>query len=282
MNCQRIQESFVEHQAGTLSAAASAEVRAHLKTCLTCQREWSGLQEVLLKLDRLPVEAPSPRLRANFYTMLDEFQREADAPSPFALARSRLDAFFASLLPSRPALQAAFTLALAIAGLAIGARFLRPETPVATVVAAAPDPATQKELAELRSKVESMSQLVTYSLQQQSANTRLQGVLAAVDQGETNEAALARLLQTLAFDPSTNVRLSALEELYAHANLDPVRAGVLAALPRENSPLVQVAMIDFFAATRDRAAAPVLEGMLRSTTIDEAVREAAQRALAQL
>ncbi len=280
MNCQRIQESFVEHQAGTLAAAESAEVRAHLKTCLTCQREWAGLQEVLLKLERLPAEAPSPRLRANFYTMLDEFQREADAPSPFAIARSRIDAFFASLLPARPALQAAFTLALAVAGLAIGARFLRPEAPA--VVAAAPDPATQKELADLRSKVESMSQLVTYSLQQQSANTRLQGVLAAVDQGETNEAALARLLQTLAFDPSTNVRLSALEELYAHANLDPVRAGVLAALPRENSPLVQVAMIDFFAATRDRAAAPVLEDMIRSTTIDEAVRQAAQRALAQL
>jgi hypothetical protein len=280
MNCQRIQESFAEHQAGTLAAAESAEVRAHLKTCLTCQREWSGLQEVLLKLERLPAEAPSPRLRANFHTMLDEFQREADAPSPFALARSRVDAFFASLLPARPALQAAFTLALAIAGLAIGARFLQPAP--APAVAAAPDPATQKELAELRSKVESMSQLVTYSLQQQSANTRLQGVLAAVDQGETNEAVLARLLQTLAFDPSTNVRLSALEELYVHANLDPVRAGVLAALPRENSPLVQVAMIDFFAATRDRAAAPVLEDMLRSTTIDAAVREAAQRALVQL
>ncbi len=280
MNCQRIQESFVEHQAGSLSAAESAEVRAHLKTCLTCQREWAGLQEVLLKLERLPAEAPSPRLRANFYTLLEEFQREADEPSPFALARSRIDAFFASLLPARPALQAAFTLALAVAGLAIGARFLRTESPA--VVAAAPDPATQKELADLRTKVESMSQLVTYSLQQRSANDRLQGVLAAMDQGQSDEASLARLLNTLAFDPSTNVRLSALEELYVHANLDPVRAGVLAALPRENSPLVQVAMIDFFAATRDRAAAPVLEGMLRSTTIDLAVRDAAQRALAQL
>lgn len=275
MNCQRVQESFVDHQAGRLPAGESAQVRAHLKTCLTCQREWAGLQEILLKLERLPAEVPSPRLRANFYTLLEETQREVDAPSPFALARGRIDAFFAALLPARPALQAAFTLALAVAGLAVGARFLRAPAPAA-------DPATQKELAELRSKVDSMGQLVTYSLQQQSAAARLESVLAAVDRGQADEAALARLLNTLAFDPSTNVRLAALEELYAHAALDPVRAGVLAALPRERSPLVQVAMIDFFAATGDRTAAPALEELVRSTTVDQAVRDAARRALAQL
>src|SRR5690606_30073628 len=140
--------------------------------------------------------------------------------------------------------------------LVVGARFLRSPAPAA-------DPATQKELAELRSKVDSMGQLVTYSLQQQSAAARLESVLAAVDRGQADEATLARLLNTLAFDPSTNVRLAALEELYVHADLDPVRAGVLAALPRERSPLVQVAMVDFFAATRDRAAAPALEELVR-------------------
>jgi len=57
---------------------------------------------------------------------------------------------------------------------------------------------------------------------------------------------------------------------------------VLATLPREQSPLVQLAMIDFLVAARDREAAPELERMARSETVDRAVRDAAQRALAQL
>lgn len=105
----------------------------------------------------------------------------------------------------------------------------------------------------------------------------------AFDGPSSGDRILAELLNTLTFDPSTNVReLSALEALYAHADRDAVRAGVLAALPRENSPLVQVAMIDFVAAARDRAAAPALEEITRTFSLDKAVREAAQRALVQL
>ncbi|MEO6569777.1 MAG: hypothetical protein ABIO94_13520, partial [Opitutaceae bacterium] len=74
----------------------------------------------------------------------------------------------------------------------------------------------------------------------------------------------------------------ALEALYPHADLDVVRAGVLSALPREQSPLVQVAMIDFLAAARDRAAAPALDRISRSDTMDRNVRAAAMRALNQL
>ncbi len=98
----------------------------------------------------------------------------------------------------------------------------------------------------------------------------------------SSDRALAELLNTLTFDPSTNVRLSALEALYAHADRDAVRAGVRAALQRETSPLVQVAMFDFVAAAQDRTAAPALEKITRTFSLDKAVRDAAQRALVQL
>ena len=71
MNCQRVQESFLDYQDGRLPPVDSAAVREHLKTCLECQREWAGLQEITLKMDRLPPVAPSPRLRAQFYAMLE-------------------------------------------------------------------------------------------------------------------------------------------------------------------------------------------------------------------
>jgi hypothetical protein len=284
MNCQRVQGHFLDYQAGTLAEADAAEVRLHLKTCLDCQREWAGLQETLLKLDRMPAPAPSGLLRERFYAMLEEEQASIDAPSPFALARSRIDAFFARLLPQRPVLQAAVVVAVLATGLTLGARFLtQTPAPGPAVATLAPDPAVQRELAELRKKVDSMGQLVAYSLQQQqSGNQRLQGVVASLDAADTNDRTLSELLQTLAFDPSTNVRLCALEALYPHAERAAVRAGVLAALSRERSPLVQVAMIDFISAARDASAASALEEFSRTPALDQTVREAARRALVQL
>jgi hypothetical protein len=280
MNCQRIQESFLDYQAGALPAADSAAIREHLKSCLTCQREWAGLQTTLLQLDRLPVEEPSPRLRANFYTMLEEHRRAADEPSPFALMRSRVDRFFEVLLPSRPAWQFAFSFTLLAAGLVLGARYLHQGAPAAVQVV---DPATAKELADLRAKVDSMGQLVTYSLlQQQSTTDRLKGVLATLDLKSPDQKVLNDLIGALAFDPSTNVRLAAVDALYPHADSAVVRASIPALLDREQSPLVQVAMINFVAASGDRDAAPSLEKLVRNETIDKAVREAARRALAQL
>lgn len=277
MNCQRVQDNFIDYQDGSLPADESAQLRAHLASCPACQREWAALQEMTRKLDSLPVAEPSLRLRENFYAMLETHQREADAPSPFALARGRIDRFFAALLPDQPALQFAFALALLIGGLFAGQHYLaKPAVPT-------PDDGAKAELAELKKKVESMDQLVTYSLlQQQSTSDRLQGVLAAMDQKSPDRKVLADLVGALAFDPSINVRLSAVEALAQHSDDTLVRAGVLSALPRERAPLVQVAMIELLTNARDRAAEPVFEKLSRDEAVDLNVRDAARRALAVL
>jgi hypothetical protein len=158
-------------------------------------------------------------------------------------------------------------------GLLLGARFLRPTT----------DSSTDKKIAELQTKVDSMAPLVTYSvLQQKSTTERLRTVLGTLKLKENDQQVVSGLLASLAFDPSVNVRLSALEALYPHADQPAVRSAVTASLPREPSPLVQVTMIDFLAATRDPAVFSTIEGISRNQNYDQAVREAARRALAQL
>jgi hypothetical protein len=277
MNCQRVQDNFIDYQDGSLPADESAQLRAHLANCPTCQREWAALQEMTTKLNALPEAEPSARLRENFYAMLETHQREADAPSPFALARSRIDRFFSALLPDQPALQFAFALALLIAGLFAGQHYLaKPAAPAVDLVA-------QQKISELEAKVAAQDQLVTYALlQQQSTSDRLQGVLGAMDQKNPDRKVLADLVGALAFDPSVNVRLSAVEALAQHADDSLVRAGVLSALPRERAPLVQVAMIELLATARDLSAASVFDKLARDESADSNVRDAARRALAVL
>ena len=277
MNCQRVQESFIDYQDGTLAPDESAELRAHLSSCPACQREWAALQEITRKLDQLPAAEPSPRLREQFYAMLETHQSAANSVNPFVLAKSRLDSFFAALLPARPAFQFAFSLVLLVAGVFAGARFLGHPAPTAV------DEKTKEELADLRAQVNGMNKLVTYSLlQQKSTSERLQTVLATMDLKTPDRKVLSDLVGALAFDPSVNVRLSAVEALAPHAEDRLVRAGLLSALPRESAPLVQLAMIELLTSVRETEATPVFEHLSRDENADKNVREAARRGLAVL
>jgi hypothetical protein len=143
----------------------------------------------------------------------------------------------------------------------------------------------REQITQQNAQLGKMTQLVGYQLlqhQQGPTNDRLREVLASANTAQPDDKVLDNLISALAFDPSSNVRLRALEALYAHADRPVVRSGVLASLPREQNPLVQIELIDFVAAARNREAAPVLEKMAKNTAIDRSVRDAARRALAQL
>jgi predicted anti-sigma-YlaC factor YlaD len=277
MNCSQAQERFNELLDARLSDRDTAEVRAHLATCPDCQREYSSLAQTLTALDQLPDAQPEPRLRANFYAMIEE-EKNSAASIRAAVVRRR---HAARMSLWRWILSPVAAAAIALAGFHLGSRH---GTSVAAPAAApVADDGTKRELAEMRAKLESIDQLVGISLlQQRSTSERLQTVLATLDQKNPDPKILSNLVGALALDPSVNVRLSALDALYPHADQQLVRSGVLASLPRESNPLVQVAMIDFLVAARDRDAAPELERLARNDTIDRAVREAAQRGLAQL
>ncbi len=277
MNCERIREQLPVLLDDRLATAAAAEIRAHLEGCAECRREFTTLSQTLAALDAMPAPSPTPRLRAKVYAAIAAEQHAlalgARTPPSASAPRAR-PRWFQLLQP----LAAAALLAL---GFFLGTRSAAPTAvPQPTL-----DPATQRELAALRTKVDSMSQLVGYSLLQQqsrSSNERLRGVLISANVEKPDDKIINDLIGSLALDPSANVRLNALEALYSHADQDVVRAGVLTSLPREQSPLVQVSMIDFLVAARDRDAAPTLQKLSANPQIDRNVRDAAKRALNQL
>ena len=119
----------------------------------------------------------------------------------------------------------------------------------------------------VRRLVTSLALLVVGSILQQQqgpVSSRLQDVLAAAKSDHPDEKVLNVLINALALDPSVNIRLRALEALFPHAENKIVRDGVLASLPRELDPLVQLELIDFLVAARNRDAAPELEKMSQS------------------
>ena len=291
MTCQRARDVFPELLDPRAHATVSPEARAHLTSCPECQREFAALSRTAAALDVLPVLQPSPRLRTNFHAML-EAEKHA--------AKSTAAATHSAEHPRRAAswrwiLSPIAGCALLALGFLAGQRTLplhsvpamvesRPATP-------AQDDGTKRELVALREQInqqrqqlEKMTTLVGYSIlqhQQNPANERLRDVLTAARSEKVNDKVLDDLIQALTLDPSANVRLRALEALYPHAERATVRAGVLAALPREQNPLVQLELIDFVATAHEDDAAPFLERISSDESMNSIVRDAARLALAQ-
>jgi hypothetical protein len=292
MNCQRAREIFPELlDSRTTSPAAKPQdeprrsptgeggphldARAHLASCPDCQREFSALSQTLTALDTMPAPQPSSRLRKNFYAMLEE--EKHSAASMRAATEREYRARQVTLW--RWVLAPLGACALVAVGYVAGQRTALPAANPAENVA------LNAKVQRLEDQITKMGNVVATSLLQQNqrpANDRLRTVFASATQETPTEKATNDLISALAFDPSPNVRLRALEGLSKHSESELVRTAVLTSLSREENPLVQISMIDFLAAAQERDAKPVLERMSASDATDTNVRSAARRALTEL
>jgi hypothetical protein len=248
-----------------LDAATAALVRGHMDGCPECRGEFETLSRTLGALDSLPIAPPSHSLRARVMGQIETekltLRNQADWASSIRSSsgsRGSRRVPWASLL-----LRAAGLSALVALGFILGERT-----------------ATQRQLADLRARVDTMGQIVEQSvLQKRPTGDRLETILTAGTVRRPDERVIDGLINSLAFDPSVNVRLNALSALYAHSDQEVVRAGVLACLPREPNPLVQVSMIDFLVAARAREASPELRRLASDDKVNSEVRESARRAI---
>jgi hypothetical protein len=264
MNCQSCREQMMELADARLDERAAAQARAHIEGCAECREEFETLARTLGALDTLPAPAPSHRLRAGVMGHIETEKLTQRSRAEWASSMRAAGAREGR----RPAWAPAFLQALGAGALVVLGFFAGERT------------ATQRQLADLRARVDTMGQLVEQSvLQKRTAGDRLETVLTEATTRKPDERAIDGLINSLAFDPSVNVRLNALTALYTHADQDVVRAGVLACLPRETNPLVQVSMIDFLVATKAREASPELVKLVSDEKTDADVRDSARRAI---
>ena len=139
------------------------------------------------------------------------------------------------------------------------------------------------EVAQLRGELYNMRQLVTLSLlQQQSAGDRLQGVNWSYRVEQPDTAVLAALLTTVNHDPNVNVRLAAVDALKNFSESPVARKGLIQALGKQTSPLVQIAILDQIVELRDKSAVAPVKFFLSGANLNPDVKQRAEWALRQL
>lgn len=255
MNCEEARTQFVDYWRGALEDAAG-EFHAHLAACERCRAEAEDLKDLWGTLGDLPEQEPSAGLRMRFYDALRAHrQQEAERRRPLWWLH-------------HPAFQAAAAMLILVIG--IGAGYLVRGR-------------DSSEVSQLRGEVYNMRQLVALSLlQQQSASDRLRGVNYAYRVEQSDPQVLAALLTTVNHDPSVNVRLAAVDALRNFTDSPVGRRGLVQALAKQDSPLVQIAILDQIVELHEKSAVTAIQFVLSGPSVNPDVRQRGQWALKQL
>ncbi|KAB2949326.1 MAG: hypothetical protein F9K18_15280, partial [Thermoanaerobaculia bacterium] len=130
-----------------------------------------------------------------------------------------------------------------------------------------------RQIEALRGEVASLHETVaTALLASASSSERLTGVAYGRGVSGADPRVAEALLQALLHDPDVNVRLSALEALRPLAGRDEQRPRLVAALARQDSPLVQLSLIEVLLDADGEETRRELRRLLDEPRLDPAVR----------
>jgi anti-sigma factor RsiW len=267
MKCEEMDELLPDYLAGKLNSDRAVRVEEHIGQCLQCREE----VELWKKLALLPEERPSEASRGRFQAMLESYQEGRWEKASLAAERRKFMGLGDLVHWLRtPSLSAAWACVLVVAAF-LGGRYIDRDT------------SNQKQLAALQQELHQTSQLVAISLlrPQSSASERLDGVSWSM-RVEGDPKVLDALQQTLRYDSSVDVRLAALDALSRYGKRPDVSRSLVEALETEQSPMVQVALIDVLVDLHNANAVEPLKRLEQAPNLDPTVRKRANLGIRQL
>ncbi len=268
MNCDRAKDRMVDRWMKGIDEEARLELSEHLAGCADCREQHESLQALWNGLGELPLEEPARAMRTNFHRMLEAYRLGVAAAAEPRKAPAWT--WLHGLWPRQPLVQFALAGAALLFGLVAGHLY----------TARGHD---RERIAGLSAEMQQMRQLVALSLlQQQSASDRLRGVSYSIRLEPADDQVLAALFGALNHDPNVNVRLAAFDALRQFGARRAVRQGLREALARQDSPLVQIALMDWAVEAGDRASAGALRQLRQQPGLHPAVASRLDQALQRL
>lgn len=270
-------------------------IEEHLAGCAACREEAEALGALWGRLALLEAEPPEAELRERFDAVLAAYQA--------GLAASRLEAgagvdpigagvprkhggggterrpwWRRWLQPSpgghAPGLQLAYGLLAVVVGVGLGALL------VGRGFISGPGPG---DVQALRGEVRALNQLVTLSLlEAPSASERLQGVSYGSRLERPDRDVVSALVRAATDDPNVNVRLAAIEALAPVAAEPRVLSPLIEALPEQDSPMVQVALVDLLLASDGETARRACTELLADPSLNPDVQRHVRQRLSAL
>ena len=240
---------------GTLTPEREKEFQQYVREGhidMTEVEEMAKLQGVMLSSS---APEPSSALKENFYQMLNEAQEK----QPQANNGSSLLEKIKSFLFANQYGRMAFGIGLLAVGLFFGTTW--------------GNNLYKEELSDLNGQMVEMREMMMMAmLEKESVSDRLKGVQMSSQLSSSNQKVIDALFLTLNSDPSTNVRIAALNTLAEFANDPKVREGLVNSISKQKSPLMQVNLAELMVKLQETKAKDELNSILENDQTPEDVK----------
>lgn len=222
------------------------ELIEHGKISLT---QLSSLEKLNEQIEMMRMENVSMEQDSRFHQMLREEKQKV---------QSNVSISWPRLMEWMPRL--AMAAVILIAGFGIGYFFQKP--------------AGNDEVKVLTEQVQGLKEMMMISLlEKESATERLKAVSLTEEIDGPSKKVTEALLNTLNEDESVNVRLAALEALGKYMKMPHVREGLVRSIPKQDSPLVQVALAEMMVTMREKSSVNELKKVLEQKGTPNEVKE---------
>ncbi len=250
MEKEKLNELIAKYNEGVADPFEIQQIETLLEHGKISLTQLSSLEKLNEQIEMMRAETVSMEQDSRFHKMLKEEKQKAQ-PASVSISWSRLVEWMPRL-----AMAAAFL----IAGFGVGYFFQKPSD--------------KGDVAILTDQVRDLKEMMMISLlEKESATERLKAVSLTEDIDGPSKKVTEALLNTLNEDESVNVRLAALEALSKYMKLPQVREGLVRAIAKQDSPLVQVALAEMMVTMREKSSVNELKKVLEQKSTPKEVKE---------
>lgn len=250
-----ITDQLIEYLEGTLPEAEARDVERQLADSEELRQELRDLEILLNTMDTVKMEHPSNQLSQQFRQFLAQEEQKVTKTKPEPSAR---------VITLR---RIEWSIAAAIALLAVG---------VAFGTLWQKNVRQQQQIDQLVAETENTRKMLILSmLQEQSASQRIKAMNTAVEERATHPQVIEALIQTLLVDDNVNVRMKAAEALGQFGQQKEVITALTKALRTEESPEVQITLIDVLTSLRAKEAMDEFKTLMKKDDLLDVVKNKA-------
>ena len=264
MKQKMLDELIAEYLSSDMSADKKGELKNRLISSGYNKVELEELENLYSNIDGIEVPETSEQLDMNFYRSLGIYKdaHEGNSSQFKVFVKNIKDVF-----RNKYALRFAYSLSLLAVGWYIG-NWSNPG---------------DIKLQSMSKEIDQMKQVMMYSmLEQPSAAKRIKAISYADEFENVDDKILNAFLETLNNDPNPNVRLTAVEALSKFSDIQFVRHGLINSISTQESPLVQVALIDLMLKLKEKSSITELNLLLQNRELNYSVRSKTEETIQQL
>lgn len=276
MTEERYQILMTEYLNGDITPERETELKAYLEQHEDGKAELFELKVMHDQLGQIATPEPGEQMSVSFYSMLEEHKQIEKTKARFG---SKLKAWWATLSYRR----LAYNLAYGLVGILIGGIGMYYLNAPQGNQKNAFDLKNNQELAGIKKQLkkleETNKQVMLTLIEEKSASERLRAVNLTSNLSSVDTKVVDALLKTLNNDPNVNVRLTTVEALSQFTSHPKVRTGLIRSITKQDSPLVQIALVDIMIELQEKSSVNALKDLLKKEGLNEAVKGKVQQGI---